>query len=122
MFRRSFAASGCKKKSEKLDEFLDGQSGLPDDAPESARLQIATSVDRHRYCSRWISRNGKDMVATGDPINDESCSRQAWIVRLPLTVGNRPPAMSGSHDHSANLRLGVCGDRDSMITPIIENG
>jgi hypothetical protein len=70
-----------ESESEKLNELLDGQTGLPDDAPESARLQIAPSVDRHRHRSGWISGNSKDMVATGNPVNNES--------RSPSVLGSR---------------------------------
>jgi hypothetical protein len=45
---------------------------LADDASEGARLQIAPGVDRHGYRWHGIAWKSQDMMAAGNPVDDES--------------------------------------------------
>src|SRR3954470_7873720 len=45
----------------------------------------------------------------------------AWITRLPLTAGSRPPPISGGHRYVANLGTSIGRRRHSLFPSIFED-
>ena len=86
-------------------ELFHAQTGLTNDRPHRSRLEVAPCMHGNHNRTSWIARIGEYVVATDDPVDDETGPRQS--TDDVTTVGDRQTTCG--HDQAATVTRRISG-------------